>query len=241
MSDEPQAPKPETESATPASPESQPESPATPTPPAAAPVATPATPKTTESAPPESAPTPSPSAGAKPESDKPDKSEKSETKPEASAKSEKSEKSEPDKPDASDKPDKPASPLDSPPPAPVQRKRGKRHVPEAIVHVTATFNNTIVTFADREGKVIAWATTGSSGFKGARKGTPYAAQIAAENAARKAQEHGVESVEIRVRGVGSGRDSAVRAINALGIRIAVIRDVTPVPHNGCRPPKRRRV
>ena len=236
MSDEPQAPKPETESATPASPESQPESPATPTPPAAAPVATPATPKTTESAPPESAPTPS--AGAKPESDKPDKSEKSETKPEASAKSEKSEKSEPD---ASDKPDKPASPLDSPPPAPVQRKRGKRHVPEAIVHVTATFNNTIVTFADREGKVIAWATTGSSGFKGARKGTPYAAQIAAENAARKAQEHGVESVEIRVRGVGSGRDSAVRAINALGIRIAVIRDVTPVPHNGCRPPKRRRV
>ena len=127
------------------------------------------------------------------------------------------------------------------PVAPVQRKRGKRHVPEAIAHVTATFNNTIVTFADPEGKVIAWATTGSSGFKGARKGTPYAAQIAAENAGRKAQEHGVESVEVRVSGVGSGRDSAVRAINALGIRIGCIRDVTPVPHNGCRPPKRRRV
>lgn len=135
----------------------------------------------------------------------------------------------------------PAFPLADAPQAPVQRKRGKRHVPEAIAHVTATFNNTIVTFADQEGKVIAWATTGSSGFKGARKGTPYAAQIAAENAGRKAQEHGVETVEVRVRGVGSGRDSAVRAINALGIRIGCIRDVTPVPHNGCRPPKRRRV
>ena len=135
----------------------------------------------------------------------------------------------------------PAFPLAEAPQAPVQRKRGKRHVPEAVAHVTATFNNTIVTFADPEGKVIAWATTGSSGFKGARKGTPYAAQIAAENAGRKAQEHGVESVEVRVRGVGSGRDSAVRAINALGIRIGCIRDVTPVPHNGCRPPKRRRV
>ena len=135
----------------------------------------------------------------------------------------------------------PAFPLAEAPQAPVQRKRGKRHVPEAVAHVTATFNNTIVTFADPEGKVIAWATTGSSGFKGARKGTPYAAQIAAESAGRKAQEHGVESVEVRVRGVGSGRDSAVRAINALGIRIGCIRDVTPVPHNGCRPPKRRRV
>ena len=162
------------------------------------------------------------------------------------AKKPEGEKPEGEKSEKSEKPESAAPaaggfPLADAPQAPVQRKRGKRHVPEAIVHVTATFNNTIVTFADAEGKVIAWATTGSSGFKGARKGTPYAAQIAAENAGRKAQEHGVESVEVRVRGVGSGRDSAVRAINALGIRIGCIRDVTPVPHNGCRPPKRRRV
>ena len=175
---------------------------------------------------------------------------KTESAPEAKPDSQPEAKSEPTPP-AQDESEKkegaPPAPPPSPfsfadaPTAPVQRKRGKRHVPEAIAHVTATFNNTIVTFADQEGKVIAWATTGSSGFKGARKGTPYAAQIAAENAGRKAQEHGVESVEVRVRGVGSGRDSAVRAINALGIRIGCIRDVTPVPHNGCRPPKRRRV
>ena len=167
----------------------------------------------------------------------------SDSKPESKSDSKPEAKSEAASDESDKKDGAPSSPFSfaDAPTAPVQRKRGKRHVPEAIAHVTATFNNTIVTFADQEGKVIAWATTGSSGFKGARKGTPYAAQIAAENAGRKAQEHGVESVEVRVRGVGSGRDSAVRAINALGIRIGCIRDVTPVPHNGCRPPKRRRV
>ena len=186
---------------------------------------------------------PKPAAARKPRRERAPRA----AKPEAAAGSESDSKPEAKSEAASDESDKkdgaPSSPFSfaDAPTAPVQRKRGKRHVPEAIAHVTATFNNTIVTFADQEGKVIAWATTGSSGFKGARKGTPYAAQIAAENAGRKAQEHGVESVEVRVRGVGSGRDSAVRAINALGIRIGCIRDVTPVPHNGCRPPKRRRV
>lgn len=121
------------------------------------------------------------------------------------------------------------------------RRKVKRVVPSALVTVTATFNNTIITFADTAGDVIAWATTGSSGFKGARKGTPYAAQIAVENAARRAQEMGVKSVDVRVRGLGAGRDSAVRALNSLGFRITSISDVTPMPHNGCRPPKRRRV
>ena len=181
----------------------------------------------------ESAPKP---AAKKPRQAKPAPAAESESKPAESGKESASSDSA-----AAPSSSGPAFPLAEAPQAPVQRKRGKRHVPEAVAHVTATFNNTIVTFADPEGKVIAWATTGSSGFKGARKGTPYAAQIAAESAGRKAQEHGVESVEVRVRGVGSGRDSAVRAINALGIRIGCIRDVTPVPHNGCRPPKRRRV
>jgi len=125
--------------------------------------------------------------------------------------------------------------------SPSSRKKIKRVVPDAVVYVTATFNNTNVTFADSRGDVIAWATTGSSGFKGARKGTPYAAQVTAENAARRAQEAGVKNVDVRVRGVGSGRDSAVRALNALGFRVTSISDITPVPHNGCRPPKRRRV
>ena len=114
-------------------------------------------------------------------------------------------------------------------------------IQDAVVHITATFNNTIVTFADQKGNVIAWATTGSSGFKGARKGTPYAAQMTTENAARRALEMGVKNVEVQVRGVGVGRDSSIRALNALGFRITSIRDVTPMPHNGCRPPKRRRV
>lgn len=120
-------------------------------------------------------------------------------------------------------------------------KRGRRSVSDAVVHVTATFNNTIVTFADRQGNVLSWATTGSSGFKGARKGTPYAAQITADGAGKKAQEYGVKNVEVRVQGVGSGRDSAVRALHALGFKISSITDVTAMPHNGCRPPKRRRV
>lgn len=121
------------------------------------------------------------------------------------------------------------------------RKKVKRVVPDAIVCVTATFNNTIITFSDPRGDVIAWATTGSSGFKGARKGTPYAAQVTTENAARRAQEMGVQNVDVRVRGVGAGRDSSVRTLNTLGFRITSISDVTPMPHNGCRPPKRRRV
>lgn len=121
------------------------------------------------------------------------------------------------------------------------RRKTKRVVTDAVVNITATFNNTIVTFTEANGDVIAWATTGSSGFKGARKGTPYAAQITTENAARRAQEIGVKKVDVRVRGVGSGRDSAVRALNALGFCVTSILDVTPIPHNGCRPPKRRRV
>jgi small subunit ribosomal protein S11 len=121
------------------------------------------------------------------------------------------------------------------------KRKSKRVVTDAIVHIAASFNNTVVTFSDHQGEVIAWATTGSSGFKGARKGTPYAAQITAENAARRAQEIGVKNIEVRVRGLGSGRDSAIRALNALGFRVTSIRDVTPLPHNGCRPPKRRRV
>ena len=121
------------------------------------------------------------------------------------------------------------------------RRKVKRVVTDAIVNITSTFNNTIITFADKKGDVLAWATTGSSGFKGARKGTPYAAQVATENAARRAQEIGVQNVDVRVRGVGSGRDSSVRALNNLGFRVTSIRDVTPMPHNGCRAPKRRRV
>ena len=120
-------------------------------------------------------------------------------------------------------------------------KKIKRMVHDAVVHITATFNNTIVTFADRQGNVLAWATTGSAGFKGARKGTPYAAQVTVDEVSKKAQEMGVENVEVRVQGVGSGRDSAVRALNAIGFKVSSITDVTPMPHNGCRPPKRRRV
>ena len=120
-------------------------------------------------------------------------------------------------------------------------KKSRRTVHDAVVHITATFNNTIVTFADRQGNVLAWATTGSAGFKGARKGTPYAAQITADGAGKKAQEMGVENLEVRVQGVGSGRDSAVRALHAMGFKIHSLTDVTPMPHNGCRPPKRRRV
>ena len=120
-------------------------------------------------------------------------------------------------------------------------KKAKRTVRDAVVHITATFNNTMVTFADKQGNVLAWSTTGASGFKGARKGTPYAAQMTVDNAGKKAQEMGVENVDVRVQGVGSGRDSAVRALHAVGFRVNTITDVTPMPHNGCRPPKRRRV
>ena len=121
------------------------------------------------------------------------------------------------------------------------RKKVKWVVKDAVVTVRATFNNTNITFSTISGDVVAWATAGSSGFKGARKGTPYAAQVATESASRRAQEVGVKSVRVRICGVGSGRDSAVRTLNNLGFRVTSIVDVTPVPHNGCRPPKRRRV
>src|SRR5512143_290156 len=121
------------------------------------------------------------------------------------------------------------------------RKKVKKNVAEGIAHVHASFNNTIVTITDRQGNALAWATCGSNGFKGSRKSTPFAAQMAAERAGRAAQECGVKNIEVRIKGPGPGRESAVRALNAIGLKIATIADVTPVPHNGCRAPKRRRV
>lgn len=121
------------------------------------------------------------------------------------------------------------------------RKKVKKNVSEGIAHVLASFNNTIVTITDRQGNALSWATSGNAGFKGSRKSTPFAAQVAAERAGRVAQEYGVKNIEVRVKGPGPGRDSAVRALNAIGLKISSISDVTPVPHNGCRPPKRRRV
>jgi small subunit ribosomal protein S11 len=121
------------------------------------------------------------------------------------------------------------------------KKKEKKNIPNGIAHVQATFNNTIITITDTVGNTIAWSSAGSQGFKGSRKSTPFAAQLAAENAARKAMEHGVRSVEVYVKGPGSGREAAIRALQAAGFHISVIRDVTPIPHNGCRPSKRRRV
>jgi len=121
------------------------------------------------------------------------------------------------------------------------KKREKKNVPEGIAHIQSTFNNTIVTITDLTGNVISWASSGMSGFKGSRKGTPFAAQMAAESAVRKAKEQGLRSVRVYVKGPGSGRESALRALQAAGLQISLIRDVTPIPHNGCRPPKRRRV
>ena len=124
----------------------------------------------------------------------------------------------------------------------VVKKKEKRIVHNGIVHIQATFNNTIVTLTDPDGRAVSWASAGSVGFKGSRKGTPYAAQQAAMTAAGVARDqYGMKSVEVRVKGPGSGRESAVRALAAAGLHIVVIRDVTPIPHNGCRPPKRRRV
>jgi small subunit ribosomal protein S11 len=123
----------------------------------------------------------------------------------------------------------------------VRKKVEKKNVPNGIAHIQATFNNTIVTITDVAGNVISWCTSGSKGFKGSRKSTPFAAQMAAEDAAKKAQEHGLRSVEVWVKGPGSGRESALRALQAVGLTITMIKDVTPIPHNGCRPPKRRRV
>ena len=121
------------------------------------------------------------------------------------------------------------------------RKKVKKNVAEGIAHIHASFNNTIITITDRQGNALSWATSGAAGFKGSRKSTPLAAQIAAEQAGKAAQECGVKNVEVRIKGPGPGRESAVRALNAIGLKITSISDVTPVPHNGCRPPKRRRI
>jgi small subunit ribosomal protein S11 len=121
------------------------------------------------------------------------------------------------------------------------RKKVKKNVAEGIAHIHASFNNTIVTITDRQGNTLSWATSGNAGFKGSRKSTPFAAQMAAERAGRAAQEFGVKNVEVRIKGPGPGRESAVRALNASGLKITSIADVTPIPHNGCRAPKRRRV
>jgi len=121
------------------------------------------------------------------------------------------------------------------------RKKERKNIPVGTAHIQATFNNTIITLTDVKGNVISWASAGTAGFKGSRKGTPYAAQMAATNAARKATEHGLKQVDVLVKGPGSGREASIRALQAAGITIASIRDVTPIPHNGCRAPKRRRV
>ena len=121
------------------------------------------------------------------------------------------------------------------------RRRERKNITNAVAHVNATFNNTMITITDAQGNTVAWSSAGAQGFKGSRKSTPYAAQVAADNAGRKAAEHGVKTLEVEVRGPGSGRESALRALQAVGFSITTIRDVTPIPHNGCRPPKRRRV
>ena len=120
-------------------------------------------------------------------------------------------------------------------------KKERKNIPVGVAHIQATFNNTIVTFTDQKGNVVSWATSGGAGFKGSRKSTPFAAQVAAENAACKAQENGMRTVGVLVKGPGSGREAAMRAIHNAGFKISYIRDITPIPHNGCRPPKRRRV
>jgi small subunit ribosomal protein S11 len=121
------------------------------------------------------------------------------------------------------------------------KKKVKRQILDAVAHIHASFNNTIITITDRQGNALAWATAGGCGFKGSRKSTPFAAQVAAEKAGTTVKDYGVKNLEVRVKGPGPGRESAVRALNAVGFRISQIEDVTPIPHNGCRPPKRRRV
>jgi small subunit ribosomal protein S11 len=121
------------------------------------------------------------------------------------------------------------------------RKKVKKTIADGIAHVHASFNNTIITITDRQGNALSWATAGGSGFRGSRKSTPFAAQVAAENAGRAAQDYGLKNLEVRVNGPGPGRESSVRSLNALGYKITNIIDVTPIPHNGCRPPKKRRV
>jgi len=122
-----------------------------------------------------------------------------------------------------------------------RKKKIKKNVVEGIAHINASFNNTIVTITDRQGNALSWATSGGSGFRGSRKSTPFAAGVAAERAGKVAQEYGVKNVEVRVNGPGPGRESAVRSLNAIGLNVTSIKDITPIPHNGCRPPKRRRV
>ena len=122
-----------------------------------------------------------------------------------------------------------------------KKKKTKRNVIEGVAHIHATFNNTIITITDRSGNTLSWATAGGSGFRGSRKSTPFAAQIAAEKAGTKAKEFGLKDISVRIKGPGSGRESALRALNAIGLNVVSIEDVTPLPHNGCRPPKQRRV
>jgi small subunit ribosomal protein S11 len=121
------------------------------------------------------------------------------------------------------------------------KKKVRKNIQSGVAHIQATFNNTIITITDVQGNAVAWSSAGSRGFKGSRKSTPFAAQLAAEDAGRKAQEHGMRSLSVYVKGPGSGREAALRALSTAGFKITIIRDVTPVPHNGCRPPKRRRV
>ena len=122
-----------------------------------------------------------------------------------------------------------------------KKKKEKKNIQNGVAHIQSTFNNTIITITDVNGNTIAWSSAGSQGFKGSRKSTPFAAQLAADDAAKKAQEHGVQNIEVYVKGPGSGREAALRALQAAGFNVTLIRDVTPIPHNGCRPPKRRRV
>lgn len=125
--------------------------------------------------------------------------------------------------------------------APVRKRKERKNIASGIAHVNSTFNNTMITITDVQGNAISWSSAGSKGFKGSRKSTPFAAQMAAEEAGQKAQEHGVKTLEVNVKGPGSGRESALRALQSVGFQISAIRDVTPIPHNGCRPRKRRRV
>jgi small subunit ribosomal protein S11 len=143
------------------------------------------------------------------------------------------------KPEA--KPTVPAAPGAASPEKAPRKRKAKKLVSEGVVHIHSTFNNTIVTITDPQGSTLSWASAGTVGFKGSRKGTPFAAQLAAESAARKAQEYGMRSVQVYVKGPGAGRESALRSLQAAGFQVHLIRDVTPIPHNGCRPPKRRRV
>ncbi len=122
-----------------------------------------------------------------------------------------------------------------------KKKKERKNIPVGVAHIKATFNNTLVTITDPVGNVVAWSSSGVQGFKGSRKGTPFAAQLAAQDAAKKAMEHGMRSVDVYVKGPGAGREAALRALQAAGLTVSLIRDVSPIPHNGCRPPKRRRV